>query len=79
MSSKMVSEEIKGIKAVAAFPVVFFIIAAAIIYISSRMVETSAGNCVLRWLSDRQILFHYLSYPDLSPSWEALLVPFRHA
>jgi putative ABC transport system permease protein len=70
MSSKMVSEEIKGIKAVAgAFPVVFFIIAAAIIYISlSRMVENQRPEIgVLKafGFSDRQILFHYLSYPGL--------------
>ena len=48
---------------------VFFIIAAAIIYISlSRMVENQRPEIgVLKafGFSDRQILFHYLSYPGL--------------
>lgn len=70
VSSKMVSEEMKGIQAVAgAFPIVFFIIASVIIYISmSRMVEnqrTEIGVLKAFGFSDSQIWFHYLSYAAL--------------
>jgi putative ABC transport system permease protein len=70
VSSKMVSEEIRGIQSVAgAFPIAFFVIAAVIIYISmTRMVEnqrTEIGVLKAFGYSNRQVLFHYMANAGL--------------
>lgn len=67
ISNKMLSEEIKGLKSTGgAFPVVFFTVAAVIIYITmGRMVEnqrTQIGVLKAFGFSDWKILLHYLSY-----------------
>ncbi|MCR4436728.1 MAG: FtsX-like permease family protein [Clostridiales bacterium] len=67
ISNKMLSEEMRGLKSTgSAFPIVFFIVAAVIIYIMlGRMVENQRGQIgVLKafGFGDRQILAHYLSY-----------------
>lgn len=67
LSSKMLDEEIKGLKATgSAFPVVFFMVAAVIIYIMmGRMVEnqrTQIGVLKALGFTNVQVLFHYLSY-----------------
>lgn len=70
VSSKMVSEEIRGIQSVAgAFPIAFFVIAAVIIYISmTRMVENQRmeiGVLKAFGYSNRQVLFHYMANAGL--------------
>ncbi|MCX7708768.1 MAG: ABC transporter permease [Clostridia bacterium] len=67
ISNKMLSEEMKGLKSTGgAFPVIFFIVAAVIIYITmGRMVEnqrTQIGVLKAFGFSNLQILLHYLSY-----------------
>lgn len=67
ISNKMLSEEMRGLQSMAgAFPVVFFIVAAVIIYIMmSRMVEnqrTQIGVLKALGFSNMQVLYHYLSY-----------------
>jgi len=67
ISSRMLEEEIKGLKATgSAFPVVFFLVAAVIIYIMmGRMVEnqrTQIGVLKALGFTNMQVLFHYLSY-----------------
>lgn len=67
ISNRMLSEEMKGLKATGgAFPVVFFIVAAVIIYIMmGRMVEnqrTQIGVLKAFGYSNSEILLHYLSY-----------------
>jgi len=66
-SNRMLNEEIKGLESTGGFfPVLFFIVAAAIIYITmSRMVEnqrTQIGVLKAFGFTDPQILLHYLSY-----------------
>jgi putative ABC transport system permease protein len=66
----MLSEEMKGLKSTGgAFPVVFFIVAAVIIYITmGRMVETQRmqiGVLKAFGFGDLQVLLHYLSYSAL--------------
>lgn len=70
ISNKMLIEELKGLKSVGgAFPVVFFIVAAVIIYINmGRMVEnqrTQIGVLKALGYSNLQVLAHYLSYSAL--------------
>lgn len=70
LSSKMLSEEMKGLKSTGgSFPVVFFIVAAVIIYITmSRMVEnqrTQIGVLKAFGFSNFQVLLHYLSFSAL--------------
>lgn len=67
ISNKMLSEEMKGLKSTGgAFPVIFFIVAAVIIYITmGRMVEnqrTQIGVLKAFGFSNFKILLHYLSY-----------------
>ncbi len=67
ISNKMLSEELKGLKSTGgAFPVIFFIVAAVIIYITmGRMVENQRSQIgVLKafGFSNLQVLLHYLSY-----------------
>ncbi len=67
ISSKMLSEELKGLKSTGgAFPIIFFIVAAVIIYITmGRMVEnqrTQIGVLKAFGFSNLKVLFHYLSY-----------------
>lgn len=67
ISNKMLSEEMKGLKATGgSFPVVFFIVAAVIIYITmGRIVEnqrTQIGVLKAFGFSNLSILLHYLSY-----------------
>lgn len=70
LSNNMLNAEIEGLKSMGgAFPVVFFIVAAAIIYIMmGRMIENQRIQIgVLKALgfNNLQILFHYLSYSVL--------------
>lgn len=70
LSSKMLDTEIEGLKSVGgAFPVVFFIIASAIIYIMmGRMIENQRKQIgVLKafGFTNLHILLHYLSYSVL--------------
>jgi len=67
ISNRMLSEEMKGLKATGGtFPIVFFLVAAVIIYIMmGRMVEnqrTQIGILKAFGFSNLQVLFHYLSY-----------------
>jgi putative ABC transport system permease protein len=67
ISNRMLSEEMKGLQSTGgAFPIVFFIVAAVIIYIMmGRMVEnqrTQIGVLKAFGFSDMQVLVHYLSY-----------------
>ena len=67
ISNKMLQEEMKGLKKTGgAFPVIFFIVAAVIIYIMmGRMVENQRSQIgVLKafGFSNFQVLIHYLSY-----------------
>ncbi len=67
ISAKMLSEEMKGLKAAGgSFPIVFFIMAAVIIYITmGRMVEnqrTQIGVLKAFGFTNFQVLLHYLSY-----------------
>lgn len=67
ISNRMLTEEMKGLKSMGgAFPVVFFIVAAVIIYITmGRMVEnqrTQIGVLKAFGFSNFQVLCHYLSY-----------------
>ncbi|MCX7614492.1 MAG: FtsX-like permease family protein [Clostridiales bacterium] len=70
ISAKMLSEEMKGLKASGgSFPIVFFIMAAVIIYITmGRMVEnqkTQIGVLKAFGFNNFQVLLHYLSYSVL--------------
>lgn len=70
VSNSMLSEEMKGLKSTGgAFPVVFFIVAAVIIFIMmGRLVENQRmqiGALKSFGFSDLQILSHYLSYSVL--------------
>jgi len=70
ISCKMLSEEMEGLKATGgAFPIVFFIVAAVIIYITiGRMVEnqrTQIGVLKAFGFSNLQVLLHYLSFSAL--------------
>ncbi|MGE5474667.1 MAG: FtsX-like permease family protein [Ignavibacteriales bacterium] len=67
ISNRMLTEEMKGLKATGGtFPIVFFLVAAVIIYIMmGRMVEnqrTQIGILKAFGFSNMQVLFHYLSY-----------------
>lgn len=67
ISNNMLNEEMKGLKASGGtFPIVFFLVAAVIIYIMmGRMVEnqrTQIGILKAFGFSNMQVLFHYLSY-----------------
>lgn len=67
ISNKMLEEEIRGLKSTgSAFPVIFFIVAAVIIYIMmGRMVEnqrTQIGVLKALGFLNLQVLYHYLSY-----------------
>ncbi len=67
ISNRMLSEEMNGLKSTAgAFPVVFFIVAAAIIYIMmGRIVENQRiqiGVLKAFGFKDTQVLAHYLSF-----------------
>ncbi|MDP4109554.1 MAG: FtsX-like permease family protein, partial [Bacillota bacterium] len=67
VSAKMLSEEMKGLKSSGGtFPVVFFIMAAVIIYITmGRIVEnqrTQIGVLKAFGFTNMQVLAHYLSY-----------------
>lgn len=70
MSNRMLTAEMDGLEAMgSAFPVVFFIVAAVIIYIMmGRMVEnqrTQIGILKALGFTNLQVLFHYLSYSVL--------------
>lgn len=67
LSSKMVSEKMKGYQSMGTtFPIIFFIVAAVIIYITmGRMVEnqrTQIGVLKAFGFGNLQILMHYLSF-----------------
>lgn len=67
ISNSMLSTEMEGLESMgSAFPIVFFIVAAVIIYIMmGRMVEnqrTQIGILKALGFTDMQVLFHYLSY-----------------
>lgn len=67
LSAKMLSQEIKQLKSMgSSFPVIFFIVAAVIIYIMmGRMVEnqrTQIGVLKAMGFTNLQLLMHYLSY-----------------
>jgi len=66
-SNRMLNEEIKGLRSAGGFfPILFFVVAAAIIYITmSRMVEnqrTQIGVLKAFGFSNTFVLMHYLSY-----------------
>lgn len=70
ISNRMLSEEMKGLQSTGgAFPVVFFIVAAVIIYITmGRIVEnqrTQIGVLKAFGFSNFQVLAHYLSFAAL--------------
>ena len=67
ISNRMLTAEMDGLEATgSAFPIVFFIVAAVIIYIMmGRMVEnqrTQIGVLKALGFTNLQVLFHYLSY-----------------
>jgi len=67
LSSSMLNQEIEGLKSVGgAFPIIFFIVAAVIIYIMmSRIIEnqrTQIGVLKALGYNDIQVLAHYLTY-----------------
>lgn len=67
LSSKMVSEKLKGYQSMGAtFPIIFFIVAGVIVYITmGRMVEnqrTQIGVLKAFGFSDLYVLMHYLSF-----------------
>ncbi|KPU45509.1 cell division ABC transporter subunit FtsX [Oxobacter pfennigii] len=70
LSNKMLSEEIRGLESMgSSFPIVFFLVAATIIYIMmSRMVEnqrTQIGILKALGFTNLQVLVHYLTYSVL--------------
>lgn len=70
LSSSMLTQEIAGLKGSASTtPIIFLMVAAAILYIMlRRMIEQQRGQIgVLKafGFSDREIIFHYLSYSVL--------------
>ncbi|MGI6777337.1 MAG: FtsX-like permease family protein [Acetivibrionales bacterium] len=70
ISNKMLNEEMKGLESIGGgFPVIFFIVAAVIIYITmSRMVENQRAQIgVMKafGFSNLQVLLHYLSFSAL--------------